>query len=227
MKALGVFPLVLLALALPANAGNMFGPPPFRNGSPLVSGVDGAYQATARAENVTGIFRFAYSGGSQTANPRQNSWIFFVGGQVFRGNVQANINESSIDGILDSEISSATTNNDGSVTLPYVYINRDENAAGTFSGKLQLKSPSGAFDGQGVFQGLPGSTNQIIGISLTTEESPVIISGIPNVVPAGAIYVTNAAITNQASQLSPTRFRFRGVRTSTSTQSSEDPTAAQ
>jgi hypothetical protein len=33
------------------------GPPPFTNGSPLVSGVDGSYQATARGRNLTGVFR--------------------------------------------------------------------------------------------------------------------------------------------------------------------------
>ena len=46
------------------------GPPPFTNGSPLVSGVDGSYQATARGRNLTGVFRFTYSGGRQTSNPQ-------------------------------------------------------------------------------------------------------------------------------------------------------------
>ena len=46
------------------------GPPPFTNGSPLVSGVDGFYQATARGRNLTGVFRFTYANGVQTSSPR-------------------------------------------------------------------------------------------------------------------------------------------------------------
>jgi hypothetical protein len=211
----------LFALApLVAQAGNMFGPAPFRNGSPLVSGVDGTYQATARAQNVTGVFRFAYAGGSQTANSRQNSWVFFVNGLVYRGNVEANISESSLDGIFDTAISSASTNRDGSIQLPYVYINQNDNAAGTFGGKLDLKSPAGAFSGKGVIEGLPDSTNQIIGISQldALELNPT------GNTPAGSIYVTTANVTNTGSSLLTTEFKFRGVRTSTTTQSSSTPT---
>jgi hypothetical protein len=92
------------------------GPPPFTNGSPLVSGVDGSYQATARGRNLTGVFRFTYSGGRQTSNPRlptgnsvaslltdpYNDYVFFVEGVVFRGLVQANINVNSVAGVLDN-----------------------------------------------------------------------------------------------------------------------------
>jgi hypothetical protein len=92
------------------------GPPPFTNGSPLVSGVDGSYQATARGRNLTGVFRFTYSGGRQTSNPQlptgntvaslltdpYNDYVFFVEGLVFRGLVQANINVNSIAGVLDN-----------------------------------------------------------------------------------------------------------------------------
>ena len=46
------------------------GPPPFTNGSPLVSGVDGSYQATARGRNLTGVFRFTYANVVQTSSPR-------------------------------------------------------------------------------------------------------------------------------------------------------------
>jgi hypothetical protein len=202
----------LFALApLVAQAGNMFGPAPFRNGSPLVSGVDGTYQATARAENVTGIFRFAYSGGSQTSNSRQNSWIFFIDGEIYRGNVVANLNESSLDGILDSAISSASTNSDGSIDLPYVYINQNDNASGTFTGNLELKSPSGAFSGKGMIQGLPGSTNQIIGISQLDSLELNLFGNTP----AGSVYVNSTTVTNAPSALDATQFKFRGVRTST------------
>ena len=92
------------------------GPPPFTNGSPLVSGVDGSYQATARGRNLTGVFRFTYSGGRQTSNPQlptgnsvgslltdpYNDYVFFVEGIVYRGLVQANINVDSVAGVLDN-----------------------------------------------------------------------------------------------------------------------------
>jgi len=222
MKNLLLLVSSLALLPLAANAGNAFGPAPFRNGSPLVSGVDGTYQATARAENVTGIFRFAYSGGSQTANSRQNSWIFFVNGEIYRGNVEASLDDSSLAGILDSAISSASTNSDGSIQLPYVYINQNDNAAGTFSGKLELKSPSGAFSGKGIIQGLPGSTNQIIGVA---QVSPAVINISDNNIPAGSIFVNTTSVTNAGSPLLSTEFKFRGVRTSTSASTSRGTTA--
>src|SRR5262245_47854324 len=92
------------------------GAPPFTNGSPLVSGVDGSYQATARGKNLLGVFRFTYSTGVQTSSPRlptgnsvpnlltdpYNDYVFFVEGKTFRGLVQANINISSIAGVLDN-----------------------------------------------------------------------------------------------------------------------------
>jgi hypothetical protein len=92
------------------------GPPPFTNGSPLVSGVDGSYQATARGKNLTGVFRFTYSGGRQTSSPQlptgnsvgslltdpYNDYVFFVEGRVYRGLVQANINVNSVAGVLDN-----------------------------------------------------------------------------------------------------------------------------
>jgi hypothetical protein len=104
--------LVLASQYLHASAGS----PPFKNGSPLVSGVDGKYQATARGKNLTGVFRFTYANGSQTSSPQlptgnsvpdlltdpYNDYVFFVRGQVYRGLVQANINVGSVAGVLDN-----------------------------------------------------------------------------------------------------------------------------
>ena len=45
-------------------------PRPFTDGSPLVSGVDGNYQATARAKNLLGVFCFTCANGAQTSNPQ-------------------------------------------------------------------------------------------------------------------------------------------------------------
>ena len=92
------------------------GPPPFTNGSPLVSGVDGFYQATARGRNLTGVFRFTYANGVQTSSPQlptgntvpnlltdpYNDYVFFVEGKVYRGLVQANVNVGSVAGVLDN-----------------------------------------------------------------------------------------------------------------------------
>ena len=82
---------------------------------PLVSGVDGSYQATARGRNLTGVFRFNYAAGRQTSNPQlptgtvaslltdpYNDYVFFVEGRVYRGLVQANINVDSVAGVLDN-----------------------------------------------------------------------------------------------------------------------------
>ena len=67
MKIAASFLVLLLGVVhVHASAG----PPPFTNGSPLVSGVDGSYQATARGRNLTGVFRFTYANGVQTSSPR-------------------------------------------------------------------------------------------------------------------------------------------------------------
>jgi hypothetical protein len=104
------------------------GPPPFTNGSPLVSGIDGSYQATARGRNLTGVFRFTYVNGVQTSSPRlptgntvpnlltdpYNDYVFFVEGKVYRGLVQANVNVGSVAGVLDN--GAFNVPNGGSVT---------------------------------------------------------------------------------------------------------------
>ena len=185
-----------------SHAGNMFGPAAFRNGSPLVSGVDGTYQATARASNITGIFRFAYSGGSQTTTQRQNNWIFFREGQVIRGDVEASIDESSLTGILaPAQAISGSTNSNA--VLPLIIVSSDSASVGTFNGKLNLKSPSGAFSGVGVFQSAAPQVTTYNIISTNAQGNPT---------NSPTIFVTNspgAQFTNN--------FNFRGVRTSAST----------
>lgn len=201
---------------LAANAGNMFGPAPFRNGSPLVTGVDGTYQATARAANVTGIFRFAYSGGSQTSNQLQNSWIFFVNGQIQRGGVVANIDNSSLDGILDSQgLVSSSTNGTTSLSLPYVIINQNNSSAGTFQGKLNLKNPNGAFSGSGMLMASPSSTNNIVGVSQRSGGNFSYDGDLPppEFLPGAIVVTTNSYIT-PAGTIPNVEFKFRGVRTS-------------
>lgn len=239
--------LTFILSTLVAHAGNMFGPGAFRNGSPLVTGVDGTYQATARAQNVTGIFRFAYSGGSQTTAESQNSWIFFVNGRIARGSVVANINESKIDGILDrtAEQTRSTNANTRQLTLPYFAITAiSDSASGSFSGKLQLKNPSGAFSGSGTLLPSPASTNNISTITANVTILNTIIPGspgspgppptpptLPTVVPTGSvingIIVNNYPETIPASSIQNVNFKFRGVRTSaTSSSGSGNSTAS-
>lgn len=209
-----------------AHAGNMFGPAAFRNGSPLPSGNDGTYQATARAENVTGIFRFAYSGGSQTTSASQNSWIFFVNGQIQKGTVAANIEQSSLDGIFDSSSSSTTANSNGAITLPYVTINQNNSSAGTFAGKLSLKNPNGAFNGSGNLSPLPAQTNLVVGVS-QNDAGDFSFNGTapPASFIPGAIVVNTGNYTIPAGSITPINFKFRGVRTSTSVTASSNSTA--
>jgi len=214
-----LLPVLIIFSSLTADAGNMFGPAPFRNGSPLVSGVDGTYQATARAENVTGIFRFAYSGGSQTSNQLQNSWIFFVNGQVQRGGVVANIDNSSLDGILDSQglVSVSTNQTDNSISLPYIIINQNNSSAGTFQGKLNLKNPNGAFSGSGMLMASPISTNNIVGVSQRSSGNFSFTGDLPppEFLPGAIVVTTNSYIT-PAGNIPNVEFKFRGVRTSVS-----------
>src|SRR5262245_57401064 len=106
--------LVLIAVSVHVQASA--GARPFTDGSPLVSGVDGNYQATARAKNLLGVFRFTYANGTQTSNPQlptgnsvaslltdpYNDYVFFVECVVYRGLVQANINVFRVAGVFDN-----------------------------------------------------------------------------------------------------------------------------
>ena len=149
--------LLLLFAALSAQAGSFAGPPPFTNGSPLISGVDGMYQATARGKNLTGVFRFTYANGSQTSNPQlptgdtvniltdpYNDYVFFVEGLVYRGLVQANINTSSIAGVLDNGSANVPVFGDSTGGLGILsFMN------GFFNGCMDQNSPYACFSGRG------------------------------------------------------------------------------
>jgi hypothetical protein len=205
------FILLITTFALLASesyAGN-FGPAPFRNGSPLVTGVDGTYQATARSQNVTGIFRFAYSGGTQSSNPRQNSWVFFVNGQVVNGSVEAALDDSSLSGTLDSAATSVPRDSNGAVVLPLFIFSGGNSGSGSFQGKLNSKSANGAFSGTGELSPTPASTNQITVLSQNRSDGQ-------NGTNAGTVFVTTTTYTNAGGTLPPVSFKFRGVRTSTS-----------
>lgn len=150
--------LALIATVSFAQAGGFGGPPPFTNGSPLISGVDGSYQATARGTNMVGVFRFTYSGGTQTSAPTlptgdtvtnlltdpYNDYVFFVEGLTYRGLVQANINTSSISGVYDngSPLVAVWGGETGGLgVLAFM--------SGFFQGSMDQQSPYAAFSGTG------------------------------------------------------------------------------
>jgi hypothetical protein len=210
MKNLCLLFLGILLFPVVLNAGNMFGPGPFRNGSPLITGVDGRYQATARATNVTGIFRFSYSSGSQTADIAQNSWVFFVNGEIQRGSVTANINESSLDGILDSTAVVSSTDETGATSLPLVIQGGGSTAAtGNFEGKLDLKNPNGSFSGSGLLLPAIAGTNTVIVIAETA-----ILDANGNLIGTG-VADSSVDIVIPAGTIPQTVFKFSGVRTFT------------
>lgn len=153
------FAFSLFALALTvtfAQAGGFGGPPPFTNGSPLVSGVDGSYQATARGRNLTGVFRFTYSGGRQTSAPTlsangvlsdpYNDYVFFVEGYSYRGLTQANVNDGSVSGVLDNGAANVPNGASGGATT---YLGIQTFMSGYFTGKMDNNSPVASFSGSG------------------------------------------------------------------------------
>ncbi len=110
--------LILIATIGLARAGSfqpaalaMAGPPPFTNESPLLSGMDGIYQAIATGVNLTGVFSFQIVNGIQTSTQSVtiNSWVFFVDGNIFQGSVAAAISQTKVAGVL----------NGGTTTLPF------------------------------------------------------------------------------------------------------------
>jgi len=127
-------PFLILATASILSAGGFGGPPPFTNGSPLPTGVNGAYQANARGNNLTGVIRFAYINGSQSSSAARNNYTIFASGLVFTGPVTASITESSLAGVLDSQTSSFS----------------NTQMTGSFTGRFNTKSPTYFFKGNGI-----------------------------------------------------------------------------
>lgn len=190
------FAFSLFALALTvtfAQAGGFGGPPPFTNGSPLVSGVDGSYQGTARGKNLTGTFRFTYAGGRQTSTPTvtvngvisdpYNDYVFFVDGFSYRGLTQANVSDGSVSGVLDN--GAANVPNGGATNTGYLQVFTF--MSGYFNGDMDNNSPTAAFSGNG---------------SVTVQD------------------YTNDAGTLTVFQAATRAFKFNGVRNSLSTSSS-------
>ncbi len=146
--------LALFALALStASAGSLFGPPPFTNGSPLPTGVQGSYQASAVGQGITGIIRFAYNAQGNPAEPVlppsdpdsrpiNNNYIFFINGTIVTGATQAAIMTDKTYGIL------ITPN----PIIPPPTLFFFDSLGGSFNAKIDTKSSNYSFKGNGVLE---------------------------------------------------------------------------
>lgn len=198
--------LVSVSAVSSLHAGGIGGP--FNSYSPLQSGIDGVYQATARGKNLTGIITFTYSGGIPTVGGSANSWIFFVEGQIVRGQTSAAIDENKVAGVLDAGVVEGQMDSNGEITLPLILLNTGTASAGYFDGSIDLKSVNARFSGEGLITPSPGTTNQIIAIS---QPEATLSNGIA----VGAINITNVTYTNIGGTIPPTPFKFSGYRLTT------------
>jgi len=166
--------LVLVASVTFAKASA--GPPPFTNGSPLISGVDGSYQATVRGNNLNGIIRFSYSGGNQTTTTAGNSYAIFVDGQSYTGDVQAAINTDTVGGVLDTSTA----------------VN-DNTSSGSFNGTIDQNSAYATFSGKGSITIVNGTTVNTDSSSAATSSSSGTAVGSGETTGTGSTTTGNAA----------------------------------
>ncbi len=206
----------LLAAAAASHAGSFGGPPPFTDLSPLQSGIDGSYQATARGENLTGVIRFAYENGVQSQNATANIYSFFVDGDVVSGGVTASITGTDLAGVLGGQDFTVPQSDTGTSELPLVFIVRGNRANGQFSGNMDLKDSMSAFSGDGSISPAPAETNTVVLIQTNSNDGVIITDG--DVVGSSDVTVTPFVI--PGSSITPTDFTFEGVRTSVFAQGS-------
>jgi len=193
-----------------ALAGSFGGPAPFSDGSPLSSGTDGVYQATARGVNATGVISFAYSGGSQTTFAPQNDWSFFVEGQVVEGATTATISDGNIDGILDGTSVNLNEDAEGQIQFPLVFISAPNTGSGTFTADLDFSDATSQFTGDGVLTPAAPNVTEITIVNTVQGSSNIFFAG-----GGGGISATNFTITNGGGNFLPVSFTVRGTRTST------------
>lgn len=191
--------LALCALGSLASvqAGGFGGPAPFQNGSPLLSGTDGVYQAVASAKNLTGLIGFSILNGYQTTSFSQNRWIMFVDGDVLDGDTSANISQGKVTGVLDMDLVVQPT-------PPFpgaIFIVPGTGAAGSFQAKINLQDPVAAFNGTGKISGTPSRVDQIVMIS-------------PTPTPGATNNIVVVPVTIPASQFRDVKFKVRGTRLS-------------
>jgi hypothetical protein len=214
----------LLAAASASFAGSFGGPGPWSDQSPLQSGIDGSYQATARGINLTGVFRFAYQNNVQSPVSTANQYSFFVDGQVVTGGVTAAINGKNLAGVLGGQDFTVPTNNNGSTELPLVFIVRGNRANGQFEGQMTLEDPMAAFNGKGQITPAPEETNTVILIQTNNLNDALIIVDSNSSLASDDVTVTPFVI--PGSNITPTEFTFEGVRTSVFAQSTGSASGA-
>jgi len=138
-----IFPLLALTFAAASSyAGSFGGPPPFTNGSPLTSGVTGTYQASARGNGVSGIIRFSYNTDGNPSSTGVNDYIMFVNGTIVTGDTSAAIMANKVAGVLNAP-------NVPTVPPTMGYF---DSLGGSFSAKINTKSPYYSFKGKGNLQ---------------------------------------------------------------------------
>ncbi len=211
--------LATLGSAATSQAGSFGGPGPFNNLSPLSSGIDGSYQATARGENLTGIIRFAYQNGVQTQIPGANTYVVFVNGNVVSGNVSASITGKDLAGVLGGQDFQVPTSNNGSVQLPAVIVVRGNRANGFFEGSLDLEDRLSAFSGEGQVTSAPTETNQIVYIANQQNGGSLINNNVQEPVTVTPLVIPGGSVEGDPLQAS-INFTFQGVRNSIQAQGS-------
>jgi len=228
-----MFPCLALIVALSTPsmlAGGFGGPGPFRNQSPLPTGIDGVYQASARGTNLTGVIGFGIANGIQSSRPNENTYTIFNNGLIIKGNTTVNINGSDVTGILDSDDLTLPIADDGSVDLPVVFIIRGQRAAGEFNGTINLNSPTGNFTGNGRLMPTPEETVQIVGISPPRQINNLAIEGAftpEELAQITGIVISRTNLVLQGSVGDEVNFRIRGMRKSLRTGAVDSATAAQ
>ncbi len=206
--------LLAFASATIAQAGSIGGPPPFTNGSPLPSGVNGTYQASARGNNLSGVISFTYSGGIQTSTffGSGNAWVIFYEGQVYSGTTDAAIMDGNISGVLETSFSTpvsrtSSTSTSSSTSNPFASSSRFTSTvlaalarpSGYFNAKLDNNSATGSFKGKGVLSGVFSTTNTSTGTDFSGGNS------------------TSGSTTTVTTQTINAPFKVKGVRLTTGT----------
>lgn len=142
MKLLAASLLAIFSVAS-VQAGSFGGPPPFTNGSPLESGVEGTYQGSMRGKGLSGVMVFAYD---ESGNPVSGAtYVIFANGGVYSGGLQASIQNVTLAGVLSAPTTST-------VPPPTSSVSTTEATGGSFSGKFNTMSQYYSFKGQGAFQ---------------------------------------------------------------------------
>lgn len=203
----------LLAVSAASHAGSFGGPPPFTDLSPLQSGIDGSYQATARGTNLTGVIRFAYQNGVQSSIPSANQYTIFVNGLVVTGGVTAAITSNDVTGVLGGQDFTVPTNDNGQTELPLVFVVRGNRANGSFEGHIDLKDGMSAFSGTGRLSGSPDETNSVVFIPEISVTGSLSIGAGATLIFTNTFVVPGSSVV-PAVEPDYVSFSFKGVRTS-------------